>query len=233
MRQVKDGFDAAVKSGPPARISTLIGLVVAFSAPLLLRIPGLSSTHQITNVHADIAVVCVEWLIVVVLCVIAFAIQRREPSEFGIRGLGWRDGLAALAGVVIAFVLSGAASRMVAMPSSLTDLQKMAAVPLGLRIAVVLTAAVCEEFMYRGFGIEELTFLTGKRWLAGLLSLILFTFSHAGLYGMSAALVIPALAGAVLTGLYLWRRNLPSCMLMHAIIDGMFLVVIPALVRAK
>jgi hypothetical protein len=46
--------------------------------------------------------------------------------------------------------------RIVAMPSSLIDLQKMAAVPLNLRIAVVLTAAICEEFMYRGFGIEEL-----------------------------------------------------------------------------
>src|ERR1017187_453021 len=112
------------------------------------------------------------------------------------------------------------ASRFVAMPSSVSVLRKLAAIPLELRIAVVLTAAITEEFIYRGFGIEELAYLTGKRWLAGVLSLILFTVSHAGLYGMSAALIVPGLAGAVLTGLYLWRHNLPSCMLMHAIIDG-------------
>jgi len=72
-----------------------------------------------------------------------------------------------------------------------------------------------------------------KRWLAGLLSLILFTVSHGWLYGFSAALIIPGFVGAVLTGLYLWRRNLPSCMLMHVIIDGLFIVLIPALMRAK
>jgi membrane protease YdiL (CAAX protease family) len=229
---MKDDSDIAVKSDPSTRLSTLIGVVVAFGWPLLLLIPGLS-THQITNVHDDIVNVSVKWLVVIVLCVIAFVVQRREPSEFGIRILGWRDALAALGGVIVAFILGGTASRVVAMPSSLSDLHKIAAVPLNLRIAVVLTAAVCEEFMYRGFGIEEIVHLTGKRWLAGLLSLILFTFSHAGLYGMSATLIIPALVGAVLTALYLWRRNLPSCMLMHAIMDAIFIIVIPAMVQAK
>lgn len=209
-----------------------MGIVVAFGWPLFLLIPGFS-THQLINIHYDIINVCVKWLVTIVLCVIAFAVQRRRPSEFGIRIPGWRDGLAALAGLIVAFVLSGAASRIVAMPSSLTNLQKIAAVPLNLRIAVVLTAAFCEEFMYRGFGIEELAYLTRKRWLAGLLSLILFTFSHAGLYGMSATLIIPALVGAVLTGLYLWRRNLPSCVLMHAMMDAIFIILIPAMVQAK
>jgi membrane protease YdiL (CAAX protease family) len=164
---------------------------------------------------------------------IAFAIQRWRPSELGIRWLRWRDVLACLAGVIVAFALSGAASRFVVMPSSVSDLRKLAAVPLELRIVVVLTAAICEEFIYRGFGIEELAYLTGKRWLAGLLSLVLFTVSHAGLYGRSVALIIPGLVGAVLTGLYLWRRNLLSCMLMHAIMDGILVVVIPAAMQAK
>jgi len=39
--------------------------------------------------------------------------------------------------------------------------------------------------------------------------------------------------GAVLTVLYLWRRNLPACMLMHAIIDGFFLILVPALTHGK
>lgn len=128
-------------------------------------------------------------------------------------------------------MLSGIASHMVAMPSSLSDLSKLAAVPLGLRIALVLTAAICEEFMYRGYGIEELTYLTGNRWLAGFLSWLVFTVSHVGLYGVSRALIIPALVGAVLTALYLWRRNLPACMLMHALMDGIFLILVPAIAQ--
>jgi membrane protease YdiL (CAAX protease family) len=111
--------------------------------------------------------------------------------------------------------------------------QDLAAVPLSLRVAIVLTAAFCEEFMYRGFGIEELTLLTRSRWLAGILSLVFFTLAHAGLYGFSAALVIPGVTGAVLTLLYLWRRNLFSCILMHTLIDGLFVVLIPALMAAS
>lgn len=229
---MKVDSDIVVKRDPATRRSALIGLLVAFGWPLLLLIPGLS-THQITNVRDDIVNVIAKWLVVIVLCVIAFVAERREPSELGIRMPGWRDVLAALGGVIAALIFSGAAGAIVAMPSSLTDLHKMAAVPLNLRIAVVLTAAVCEEFMYRAFGIEEIAYLTGKRWLAGLLSLILFTFSHAGLYGMSATLIVPALVGAVLTGLYLWRRNLPACILMHAIMDGIFIIAIPAITQAK
>jgi membrane protease YdiL (CAAX protease family) len=229
---VKDDSPVAVNSASPARLAALTGLAVAFGWPLLLVIPGVS-THQVTNVHDDIVHLCAKWLVVSVLCTIAFAVQRWGPSKLGIRWLGWSDVLACLAGVIVAFVISGAASRFVVMPASLSDLQKLAAVPLGLRIVVVLTAAICEEFIYRGFGIEELAYLTGRRWLAGLLSLILFTVSHAGLYGISAALIIPGLVGAVLTGLYLWRRNLLSCMLMHAIMDGIFVIVIPAAMQAK
>jgi membrane protease YdiL (CAAX protease family) len=224
--------ETAVKSDSPGKISILIGLAVALGGPLLLMTPGVS-THQITNARDDIVAICVQWLIAFILAVIAFTIQRRGRAEFGIRGLGWRDVLASFAGVVTAFVLSGVAGRLVTMPSSLSNLQKMAAVPLGLRIALVLTAAICEEFIYRGFGIEELAYLTGRRWLAGLLSLTLFTASHAGLYGLSVALIIPGLVGAVLTGLYLWRRNLVSCMLMHAVMDGVFIVLIPAVIQAK
>ena len=229
---MNDDSAIAVQSGSPATVPALIGLAVAFGWPLLLTIPGVS-THQITNAHDDTVDLCVKWLVVVVLCVIAFSVQRWRPAELGIRWLGWRDVLAGLGGVIVAFVLSGAASRFVTMPSSVSDLRKLAGVPLELRIVVVLTAAICEEFMYRGFGIEELAYLTGKRWLAGVLSLTVFTVSHAGLYGISAALIIPGLVGGVLTVLYLWRRNLLSCMLMHVIVDGIVVVVIPAAMQTK
>lgn len=218
---------------PGSRALALIGLLIAFGWPLIfLALPGLSS-HQIASVHDDTVTIVAQWSVVVILCLIAFGLQRWRPSDFGIRGLGWRDILASLGGVVVAFVLSGIASRLVHMPSSLSNISGVAAVPVALRIALVLTAAICEEFSCRGFGIEELARLIGNRWLAGLLSLTFFTFAHVGLYGMSPALVIPGVIGAVITVLYLWRRNLPACMLMHAIIDGFFLVLIPAVVHGR
>ena len=49
---------------------------------------------------------------------------------------------------------------------------KRPGVPLSLRAGLVLTAGICEEFIYRGFAIEELGALAGSRWLAALISLI-------------------------------------------------------------
>jgi CAAX protease family protein len=211
-----------------ARVSAIIGLAVGFGWAL---IPGLP-TRQITDIHNDIVNMCAKWLVTLILCIIAFSVQHMRRSALGVRTLRWQDGLAGIVAAAFALILSGAASRVVAIPSALSDLDRVAAVPLGMRIGVVLTAAVCEEFMYRGFAIEELALLTGKRWLGALLSWLLFSVTHVGIYGLSAALLIPALVGAVLTGQYLWRRNLPSCVLTHAIVDGVFIILVPAAMHA-
>jgi membrane protease YdiL (CAAX protease family) len=207
-------------------------LLIAFGWTYVLSITGLTK-HRLTDVHDDLVSIAAKWLVVFVLCLIVFGIQRFRLSDLGIRSLSWRDALAAIAGTIAALILSGLATRVVSLPSSVSDLKSLAAVPLSLRVAIVLTAAFCEEFTYRAFGIEELTLLTRNRWLAGILSLVFFTLAHAGLYGFSAALVIPGVTGAVLTFLYLWRRNLFSCILMHTLIDGLFLVLIPALMAAS
>ena len=224
---------AGLKPGVSSHLSltAAAGLALAFGWPYVLGVTGLTK-HRLTDVHDNLVGIAAKWLVVLVLCLIAFALQRLRPSELGIRSLGWRDALAAVGGTVAALVLSGLASRFVSLPSSVSNLQSLAAMPLSLRVAVVLTAASCEEFMYRGFGIEELALLIRNRWLAGILSLVFFTLAHAGLYGFSAALVIPGVIGAVLTLLYLWRRNLFGCMLMHALIDGLFVVLLPALMVA-
>ena len=227
-----DTSDSALRLGFGTKLSAIVGLMVAFGWPLLVSFLGLS-THELTDVHGDIVNIWTKWLVAFVLCFIAFLIQRRSPSEFGIRWLGWRDSLLALAAVILALALSGVAIRLVAVPASLSNLTKIATVPLSLRVAVLLSAAICEEFIYRGFAIEELAYLMRNRWLAGLLSLAFFTAAHFRLYGLSAALIIPALVGAVFTALYLWRHNLPCCMLVHAIMDGIFLLVMPAIVQPK
>jgi uncharacterized protein len=72
--------------------------------------------------------------------------------------------------------------------------------------------------------IERLAELTRLRWLAALISLTAFTFAHLGGWGW-AHLVVAAFGGAVLTGLYLVRRDLASNMVAHFLTDGVgFLV---------
>ena len=208
----------------------LIGVAIAFGWPLILFIPGVSG-HNITNIRDDTVNIGVKWLVVAGLSLIAFRAQGRPPSELGVRGVRWRDVPAVVAGVIIGIVLSGVADYTLAMPPSVDDLQEIATVPIILRIALVLTAGICEEFIYRGFAIEEMTCLTGKRWLSAVIAWAFFTGGHAHLYHLSAALIVPGTLGAVLTVLYLWQGNLASCALIHAIVDALFLVILPALAQ--
>jgi membrane protease YdiL (CAAX protease family) len=183
-------------------LPAVLGLLIVFGWTYVLSITGLTK-HRLTDVQNDLVSIAAKWLVVFALCVIVFALQRLRLSDFGIRSMSWRDASAAITGAIAALVLSGLATRLVSLPSSVSDLKSLAAVPLSLRVAIVLTAAFCEEFMYRGFGIEELTLLTRNRWLAGILSLLFFTLAHTGLYGFTTALVIPGVTGAALTLLYL------------------------------
>ena len=208
----------------------IIGLAIAFGWPLILLIPGVSS-FSITNIRNDVVNIGLKWLVVAGLCAIVFRAQRRPLSELGIRGVRWRDVLAAIGGAIIGIVLIGVACRMMALLPSVNDLKEIAAIPLSLRTALVLTAGICEEFIYRGFAIEELTFLKSKRWLSAVVTWGFFTVSHALPGKLSTALFVPGTLGAVLTVLYLCRRNLASCALMHAIVDAVFIVILPAMLK--
>ena len=80
-------------------------------------------------------------------------------------------------------------------------------------------AVVYEEIFYRGFAIERLTELTRLRWLAELISFTAFTFAHLSYWGW-AHLMVAAFGGAVLTALYLLRRDLSANILAHFLTDG-------------
>jgi uncharacterized protein len=210
-------------------VYAIVGVVVALGWPFARKIFVAGAGQRLATVQDDLRTMAVEWLVVAILAAIAFGLQGLRPRFFRLRGLGWRDALFALAGLVAALLLSGVLSRLVAAPRF--DLQQIASVPLVVRVCLVLTAAICEEFIYRGFAIEELGMLTGSRWVGALGSLTLFTLGHAGVYGFSTALLIPAGVGLVITLLYMFRNNLPACMLLHGGMDGLFLILIPALIH--
>lgn len=220
------------RAAPPrARIGTAIGLalIVAYGLGALAH-RGVS----LGSVHDDLQAIVRDWLVVLILAVIGLGIEKHPPRFFGLRRPGWRDLLALLAFFVVTAVITTLVTQLPTVNGELRQIKMagLAAVPLGVRVALVLTAAACEEFIFRGFVIEEVAEWSGSMPLAAGLSLILFVVPHAWIYGFSLALAVPAILGGSLTLLYLWRRNLPICMLMHAIVDGIPLIAIPLLTRA-
>jgi len=82
---------------------------------------------------------------------------------------------------------------------------------------VVLRAGIVEELFFRGYCIERLKTLTNNNYIAAFGSLIPFALLHysQGIAGITMAFVL----GLVLTGMYMWRRDLKSVMIAHFIID--------------
>ncbi len=82
---------------------------------------------------------------------------------------------------------------------------------------IVLRAGVVEEFLYRGYAITRLEALgLGRSWSV---AIPLGIFSVAHWTGGWANIVIVLALGSILSGFYVWRRDLVANMIGHGLVD--------------
>jgi membrane protease YdiL (CAAX protease family) len=89
--------------------------------------------------------------------------------------------------------------------------------PLWLITAIVLRAGVVEELFYRGYAIERLRMIGLGRFWSVAIPLVIFSLGHWS--GGAANILIAFAAGLILTGFYLWRRDLAANMIGHGLVD--------------
>jgi membrane protease YdiL (CAAX protease family) len=92
-----------------------------------------------------------------------------------------------------------------------------AKLPLWVVSIVVLRAGVVEELFFRGYAIERLQSLGFGRAAACIIPLAIFSVGH--WTGGAANILIAFVLGAILTGFYVWRRDLVSNMFGHFLVD--------------
>jgi uncharacterized protein len=93
----------------------------------------------------------------------------------------------------------------------------------------MLRAGVVEEIFYRGYAIERLQVLTGSKWVAGIVPLVMFAAAHyrQGLGGILAVFVI----GGIFTVFYMRFRDLVANITGHFLEDFILNVALPLLER--
>jgi len=209
------------------RILAILGLLLAFGFALRKVIfPGSSPA----GAEAAILTIVLQWGVAIVVALIAFNWLRLLPGELGLRPLRALDWLITFGTLIVALLAAGMINRFVSGPGSeklSTNWLFQSSLPIRGLLAV--TAGVCEEFLYRGFAISVLTRFIKNRWLAGLLSLLVFTVGHVPIYGWMPILLVPAVLGLILTLLFLLRGNLFNGMIVHTLIDTIGLVIVPML----
>ena len=211
---------------------TLVGLAIA-----LFGIPAATTAHRmlVADPQASGGIIVRELAILtltVLLLWIVVAGERQPLSSIGIRtdrlgrSIAWGLGLA-----VVCF--AAAVGCLLFYQSIGVHYGEGAGISRALPVTTlaVIRAGISEEVLYRGYAIERLQWLTGSKWVAAAISLLLFAGFHfrQGLAGVFIALLL----GAILTAFYLWKRDLIANIVAHFLVDFVPNVVLPLLGAAN
>jgi membrane protease YdiL (CAAX protease family) len=213
-------------------IPTLVGLTVAWGGTVLL----LSPADRLLGPQDRLATKLLEQLVLWALLGMVVAIVtlwEREPlASIGLRPFRWSS--------VAWGVLFGAAMMYIVMPSLAWALRaagiagfesgmaKALAGPVWLRSFAVVTAGIVEDALFVGYAFTRLARLTGRRWLAGTIAVVVTSLLHFPHWGMGPVLAYFVAIGLGV-GFFAWRRDLLANIVAHIIVDGMGLVVVPVL----
>ncbi len=105
--------------------------------------------------------------------------------------------------------------------------------PLGLRIVAVvavITAGVVEDTLFIGYAFTRLARLSGSRLLAGAVAVAVASVLHLPYWGWGPVLAY-LVTGAVAVSFFAWRKDLLANVVAHVTVDGMGLVLMPAVTR--
>ena len=196
--------------------ATWIGLVLSLFAMVVIRQVFVFFVPETTVASAVLKEAFI-WVSAVVLLVI---IRRGERLSFRSIGLGtarwWKSILWGLVIAVVSAAVVGGLAYLTGYghgPGS-AAFEKL---PLWLITLIVFRAGVVEELFYRGYAIERLRMIGLGRFWSVTIPLVIFSLGHWS--GGAANILIAFAAGAILTGFYLWRRDLVANMIGHGAVD--------------
>ena len=198
----------------PAR-STWIGLGIA-----LFALPAIRQGFRLITLTPGTSLLTARELLMLASAAVLLVLVRHwEKLPFTSIGLGtsawWKSGLWGLA----AAVCCGGAAVMLVMlglhheGSSATFDRS----PLWLVILIMFRAGIAEELFYRGYAIERFRAMGLGKLASVAIPLTIFGVGHytGGVTSVLVALVM----GGILSGFFLWRRDLVACMVAHTLVD--------------
>lgn len=203
--------------------ATLVGLLLSLVAPVLYTIvigPWIFGDTPEIRVPVGLALM---WALAFAIVAIVLLAEKQPLSSVGIRAPRFRLVLLAVAaGIVLSFLvpaLAFIAGLVFPAKGSGTISATVSEYHWTTLLISVLTAAITEELLFRGYALERLNLLLRRPWLAAVVQLAFFTAVHAGSWGAAHLIGVVIPLGAAMTALYLWRRNLLLVIIAHFLID--------------
>ena len=196
--------------------ATWAGLAISLFAMVVIRQAFVFFVPEITFASALLKEALI-WLSAVTLLMIIRRGERLPMRSIGLGTARWWKSI--LWGFVITIV-SATAVGILAYLTGYGHGRGSAAfekLPLWLITLIVFRAGVVEELFYRGYAIERLQMIGLGRFWSVIIPLVIFSLGHWS--GGAANILIALAAGVILTGFYLWRRDLVANMIGHGSVD--------------
>jgi membrane protease YdiL (CAAX protease family) len=167
--------------------------------------------------------VVLQWLFCALGAAVVFVVTRLERLPVDSIGLRRPDWLTVVSGVLLALAtlyllppLTAPLVEAAGREGLDAGLARLAAWPAWFRVFVGATSGLVEETLYRGYAVERLAWITGRRWLGATIAAIAFALAHVPAWGLGFALAADLPFGIVMTLFYLWRRDLAASAIAHS-----------------
>jgi membrane protease YdiL (CAAX protease family) len=209
----------------------IIGLIFILGSEFLLRDIFLPETA--TDIHIGIAIL-IEWIILFILIFFWIPkVENKKLDSIGFRKFKFRYiGIALLTYFIIMllWMINYFILKAIGFEGLRSLQEKVKEYSIPTLFGLFITGTFLEEVFYRGYVIERITLLTGKRWFGGLISFLTFTFVHLKFFGLGPTLDVSILSASLVI-LYLKEKNIWPCIIIHGINDLLGFLIFPIFMR--
>ena len=199
--------------------AAVIGLIIILGSEYLLRAAFISKGSSGLQIGIAIGI---EWIVALFILLYWIPkVEQRKLSSIGFRKFPrkyiWIAIIAYLGYVLISLGLEPALKSMGL--QSLRDLSPaLKDYGFPLLFGLFLTGTFVEEIFYRGYIIERVTELSGRRWLGGTISWLTFTLVHLRFFGLGPTLEVGVIA-AIFVTLFILAKSIWPAIIVHGISD--------------
>lgn len=163
------------------------------------------------------------WGLAILLLIFTQTVEGLPLASVGWKPLTLKSTLTAVGlGILLSLLvpaLTLLVSRIIPQSNSGTVTQVVSSYSWLILLLSVITAGVTEEILFRGYSLERLLEITGNKWISGIISLVFFIAVHATGWNLAHIIGVVLPLGAILTGIYFWKRNVLFAIIVHTVID--------------
>jgi uncharacterized protein len=197
----------------------IVGLIIILGSEYILRDAFISKGANGFQIAVAIAI---EWVVALFMLFYWIPkVEHRKLDSIGFRKFRWRYIWISIVAYIV-YVLISMGLEPALKSAGLQSLRDMSPTlkdyGFPLLFGLFLTGTFVEEIFYRGYIIERVTELTGRKWVAGIISWLTFTLVHLRFFGLGPTLEV-AIIAIIFVILYIKAKSIWPAILVHGIND--------------